>query len=325
MRVFSARIAVISTLALTFPTTSLVAQNEAALRQHFEGHSVVVRIDMPADSSGVEVRPEDGRPVDFSNVGRSIKQYGIGLHTGESVLITRIKVKKKQISFQLGGGGFGTFTDYLALNLDHPATAPQVQGKSDYERSLEAKLQWEQDPYRRDELRRELDRERRERSRDNAWSSEMAAQAAADQREDEQELRAHSGSRFTIHYSKNIGPQDLTPTSVMDALAEYVDFDNAGSRSDTARADTLSASDRAFAERGEREAGGAGQIHSGVTSLRNGQTIAQVEKLLGPARSADSIQEGRLEMNERIYSVEGNRVDARFVGGVLVSYQISPE
>lgn len=319
---------VLLALAATVLSAPLHSQNEATLRSYFEGHSVVVKIDMPADSSGAEVHPDEGRPVDYSRVGNAIKQYGVGVYAGQSVLVTRVKVKKRQISFQLGGGGFGTFSDLLALGLEHADAVPQYEGKTDRERDLEAQLQWEQDPFRRDDLRRELDREREARRRDSAWANEEAASAAADQRADEQAQRARGGSRFTIRYKQPVRADQLTPESVMAVLSEYVDFDGSAGTSSTARtSDALNASDRAFAERGERDGAVDAEFASagGITSLQKGQTVAQVERLLGPATSARPRQEAGLEIEERSYSAEGHRVTARFVSGVLVDYVIEPE
>ena len=90
------------------------AVDESALRQHFEGMTVVVKIDMPGSSTGVDVHPVAAQPVDFHKVAADIKQYSTGVHAGESIMVTKVHVKGHHIEFQLGGGGFGSFADYMA-------------------------------------------------------------------------------------------------------------------------------------------------------------------------------------------------------------------
>jgi len=100
-----------SLLLLALLPGGLQAQNEAALRRAFEGQSVVVKIDMPGTSSGVNVFPSQDRPVDFPDVAEKLKRYGTALRTGDAVMVTKVKVKDDLIEFQLGGGGYGTFGD----------------------------------------------------------------------------------------------------------------------------------------------------------------------------------------------------------------------
>ena len=61
-----------SLLLLALPLVGAHAQNEAALRRTFEGTSVVVRIDMPGTSSGVNVHPGSDMPVDFPDVAEKL-------------------------------------------------------------------------------------------------------------------------------------------------------------------------------------------------------------------------------------------------------------
>src|SRR5438067_5364382 len=85
------------------------AQNEAALRSFFEGKHVVLKIDMPGTSDGVDVRADAATAVDFRRLGDRLRTYGTVLHERESVTVTIVKVMKDLIEFQLNGGGFGSF------------------------------------------------------------------------------------------------------------------------------------------------------------------------------------------------------------------------
>ena len=56
----------------------LQAQNEAVLRQAFEGKVVTVKIDMPATQRGVDVYPLDQMPVNFREVAERLKDNSTG-------------------------------------------------------------------------------------------------------------------------------------------------------------------------------------------------------------------------------------------------------
>ena len=63
----------------------LRAQNEAILRQAFEGKVVSVKIDMPATQKGVDVYPLDEMPVNFRDVAQRLKDNSTSLRIGQQV------------------------------------------------------------------------------------------------------------------------------------------------------------------------------------------------------------------------------------------------
>jgi len=87
------------------------AQNEYELKRAFEGKFVIVKMDMPATQYGIDLVPGREPAVDFKAYSQRVKQYGIALRAGDRVMVTTIRIKKKNIEFQLGGGGYGTFGD----------------------------------------------------------------------------------------------------------------------------------------------------------------------------------------------------------------------
>jgi hypothetical protein len=97
-------------LALAAPDM-LAAQDERALRQYFEGRQVVLKLDMPGTENRVDVYPESAQPLDYPDYAGRLKKYGTALRSGESTIVTKVKVKDKLIEFQLAGGGYGTFGD----------------------------------------------------------------------------------------------------------------------------------------------------------------------------------------------------------------------
>ena len=143
MRTLTSLAVVLGTaLAMAAPAA---AQNGGVLARAFEGTSVVLKMDMPATSDGVIVKPQTAAPVDFPAVARAIKANGVGVHRGESMMVTKVTVKEHHIEFQLGGGGFGTFTDLMSMAST--PTLPYAY-KSQREKDLETQLQVHLQPLR---------------------------------------------------------------------------------------------------------------------------------------------------------------------------------
>ena len=195
-------------------------QTESDLKQFFEGRRVILKIDMPATKDGVGVYPERRQPIDYSRYANSLKSNGIGIREGDSVMITKIKVKDKHVEFQLGGGGYGTFWDETSSSVYVPST-----GKSRREKELERALKNETDERRRRRLRDELSYLRREREHEDRQNRAEAAIAEEIAKQRIQEKRLQGGSRFNISFDRKVTVEDLTPRAIMDALAQYVDFD----------------------------------------------------------------------------------------------------
>src|SRR5262249_17861835 len=86
-------------------------QTEDQLRQYFEGKTVVVKIDMPATQEGVDVFADARRPIDFEQYRARLRSTGTAIRSGETVMITKLKVKDKMIEFQVGGRGRGAAGD----------------------------------------------------------------------------------------------------------------------------------------------------------------------------------------------------------------------
>lgn len=286
------------------PLMSLAAQDEASLRKAFEGQAITMKIDMPATSSGVNVHPLRATPLEFPDLARRLKEHGTAIKRGESILVTKVLVKKDLIEFQLGGGGYGTFGDAVA----QPSLVGRgIQGKTRREEDLERRIRAETDRAKRRELERELDDLRRTRERDNARlvAEQQQAQQAANAALRERKLAA--GSRFNIRYDGGVPASALTPDALRAALAQYVAFDGAGSSVATPSSAAAPAPPR-----------------GGATALRKGMSVAEVEALLGPAISAARTTRDGLQVSTREYETGGQRVVTSFVSGVLVDYAITP-
>lgn len=283
----------------------VLAQNEAALRDYFEGKSVRPRIDMPATQEGIDVYPDARRPIDFDRYSARLKSYGVSIKTGESVMVTRVRVKEKAIEFQLGGGGYGTFGD------ENGSVSTTSASKTQREKDLERMVKNETDPDRKRRLQRELDDVRREREREDARNRAVAETATEVKKDRIAEKRLHAGSRFNIRYQNGV-PPGLEADGIMRALEEYLEFPFAN---DLRPSPSPSPQGRPSSPQTAPPAG-AGDI-------RKGMTLPDVEKILGKPTSNTPRFEGGLRVLTRTYARGDQVITAEFVEGVLTKYTIA--
>ena len=279
---------------------------EAELRDFFEGKSVRVRMDMPATSQGIDVLADARRPINFDEYSARVKSAGIAVRTGDSVLVTKVRVKDKAIEFQLAGGGYGTFGDDTSGSV-YTASTP----KSNREKDLERLVKNETDAVRKRSLQRELDDLKSSRAREDLRNQTAAASASEAKKARIAETRLHSGSRFNIRY-QNAVPPGLGPDGVMRALAEYGEFPFA--------------TDRRPAAPAARELAGSPEPRgpvAGSGAIRKGMTLAEVEQSLGRAERTTDRMEGALKVVTATYSRDDQRITAEFVEGVLIKYSIA--
>src|SRR3989454_11782537 len=108
-------VAAVLVVAIAAPAS---AQNEQALRAFFEGRRVTLKIDMPGSSDGVDVHVDAARAIDYREYGDHLKGHGTAIRSGDTSVVTLVKLKKDLIEFQLGGGGFGTFGDATSTSVN---------------------------------------------------------------------------------------------------------------------------------------------------------------------------------------------------------------
>lgn len=284
------------------------AQSPGTLSQFFEGKQIIVKMDMPGTQKGVDLYPDRPQPLDAKRYADRLKTFGTSLRNGDTVMITKVKLKNdNSVEFQLGGGGYGTAGDVTDSSVRFTPT-----DKSNREKDLEKQLQKETDPDRRRTISRELDNLRRNRERrDNRDYS--AAQADANARREHIDAgRQQGGSRFNIHFDKAKAGDAVTPQVVMAALARYVDFPPGTFASgDGAPAQTVA---QVAPQTGApKDAGG----------LRKGLTRAQVEGLFGPPVAQHESTQGGLQITSCTYLNATEKVQADFVNGVMVQYTVS--
>jgi hypothetical protein len=268
------------------------------LKEYFEGRTVSPKLAMPGTEDGVDVYPGSPRPLDYSRYANRLKEYGTAVRAGESVTVTKIRLKSKHIEFQLGGGGYGTFGDETSSTVSVPA-APITKR----EKNLEAELRRATDPARRRTLKEELDELKAAREREDARNRSAVAEAQEHRKQNIRQRRLEGGSRFNLRYPDRVPPEALTPEAVIAALTEYVDFGALGI------------------------AGLQGGPPATGTSagLRKGLLLHEVDDLLGEPLSSADRKEGRLKVIQRTYSSPMGQVSAEFVEGVLIRYTVTSE
>lgn len=209
----------VSVLALAL-AARLEAQGESELKRFFEGKMVTAKIDLPATQEGVDVYPEESTPLDFGKYAGRLKKAGTAVRSGESIMVTKVKVKDKDIEFQLGGGGYGTFDDQLGDGGVSSSSA----GKTEREKNLDRDIDREKDPAMKRRLKEERDELRKEREREDASNRATVAAAQQAHKADVRERAHEAGSRFNVRYKVKVGAGQLTPQSVMQALDKYLHF-----------------------------------------------------------------------------------------------------
>jgi hypothetical protein len=302
-----------------------LAQNEAVLRQAFEGKVVTVKIDMPATSRGVDVYPLDPMAVDFREVAQRLKDNSTSLKIGQQVMVTKVLVKKNShIEFQLGGGGYGTFGDNTS---DGSGLNVVNQGETRAEKALRDSIKKAQGPTKRKQFEKELASVRAERERENARAQAEAKQAQSVIEANLRAKRAESGSRFNVRYRNGIPADALTPDGLMRALSQYVDFGAAGGSLASGGASSGGAASGSTASGTPAQAYTSGGTSRPPTpsSLRKGLLLEDVESILGPAATAAETKEGTLTVLKRTYRKDGQKVSASFVNGVLIDFAITPQ
>ena len=291
-------LAAMSAGALIALVEPLQAQNEAVLRQAFEGKVVAVKIDMPATQQGVDVYPLDQAPIDFREVAQRLKDNSTALKMGQQVMVTKVVVKKNShIEFQLGGGGYGTFGDNTSTDV---SVVNQSETKA--EKALRDSIKYAPGPTKRKQFEKELASLREERERENARAAAEAHQAQSVMEANLRAKRAESGSRFHVRYRNGIPGDALTTDGLMRALAQYIDFGSAPSAASSGS--------------------GSGKAY---ISLRKGLLLDEVETLLGPAATASETKEGTLTVLKRTYRKDGQKISASFINAVLIDFAITPQ
>ena len=295
----------ISTLTLLlFLSVTASAQNEAALQQALEGKTVIVKIDLPGTHQGVDFYANRDKLMDFDGYSRRIKQFGAALRNGDSVLITKVRLKDKNIEFQLGGGGYGTAGDDTDTSVKF-TSAP----KSRREKELEEDLKNTTDSQERKAIQNDLNYERRQREREDSRHRAQAEEAAEAKKERVARRRLEGGSRFNIWYEPRVPASGVTPNQLIELLAEYLDF---GTRRESPLPRPVVSSQPSPAINDEA-----------MLRLRKGMTRTDVLALFGAPLKTSEKGSSEAKILVLLYQVGERDIQIELMSDVLIRYVIS--
>lgn len=310
------------TLALTLtmvgarPAQAQPAAAAAALKKAFEGREVMVLMDMPATHRGVDLYLQQEPEIRFSDYAQRTKDFGIALRKEDRVMITMVKVNKKNIEIHLGGGGYGTFSD------DSGYVAPSFVGKSRREQDLEKERKRTNEAWRIREIDRELNYLRREREREEREARREAEALTAIKQREVAAKRLDGGSRFNIWYpDKRLEQWAPTPEELMYSLAAYLDFGEAGGPGGDGVPGVSRGTpgNRLTSTRSE----GPRDVEGAAMSLRRGMSSDEVHDLLGRPTRRRSSKQGDLEAVIETWETTDSVTEVTLVGGVVVKFTSS--
>jgi hypothetical protein len=296
----------------------VAAQTEAQLKQAFEGQYVVVRMEMPATHKGVDVNPAREPSVDFTTYSARLREFGVALREGDRVMVTSVRVKKKNIEFHLGGGGYGVWGD------DSGYVYVPTAEKSRREKDLEKRIKDERDPERRRRMKRELDdlkddrhRENRDRDAEKRYLEEQKKSEIADKRLD-------AGSRVNVWLpEERLASGAPTPAELRRMLGAVIDFggDGPGPRLTSNSRDLEHRDeDRRDDRRDERRSSGSSGSDA---DLRRGMSTDDVHDLLGKPVRSKAGKQGDLATLTEWYESGDRITEVTYAAGVVIKFSTS--
>jgi hypothetical protein len=285
------------------------AQTEAQLRQAFEGQYVVVRMDMPASHRGVDLNPAREPSVDFTGYSARLREFGVALREGGRVMVTAVRVKKKNIEFHLGGGGYGVWGD------DSGSVYVPSADKSRREKDLEKRIKDERDPERRRRMKRELDdlkddrrREDRDRDAEKRYLEEQKKSEIADKRLD-------AGSRVNVWLpEERLAAGAPTPAELRRMLSPVIDFGGDGPR--------LTSTSRDL-DRRDDDRRGPPPSSGSASDLRRGLSTDEVHDLLGKPVRSKAGKQGELATLTEWYESGDRITEVTYAAGVVIKFSTS--
>jgi len=300
------------------PVSAQPAAPAAALKKALEGREVMVLIDMPATSAGVDLHLQREPEMNFAEHGRRMKDFGTALRKEDRVMITLVKVNKKNIEVQLAGGGYGTWGDESGY------VAPAYVGKSRRETDLE-KERKDASPERRRDIDRELNYLREDRNREERAAQREAAALTAIKQREVADKRLGAGSRFNIWYpDKRLEQWVPTAEELILSLSAYLDFGD-GRNGDGVPGVMRGTAGNRLVDQGQTQLGPARlrSVEMQATSLRRGMSTDEVHDLLGTPTKRRSSKQGDLEAVVETWETAESTTEVTFVGGVVVKFTSS--
>ncbi len=290
-----------------------------SLEGYFTGKEVMMKIDMPGSQKGVDLNYKKAVAFDWNDYSSRIKSYGIALHKGDVVRVTKFVVKGDMIEFQLAGGGFGTAGDDANTTVSSTYIS-----KSDYEKNLEKQVSGATDPKRKRELQQDLDRERSRRERMQAQNDSDAKIASQIKSQQVADKRLTGGSRFNLRWQGSIPSDSRNPEAVMKLLAEYVEFNPAAGA--VAPANSGYGGQPTPAQYGPQpqQYPQQGPPVGDSAQVKRGMRIDEVASLMGQGRTvSQTVSNEGLHTQVMEYLTADSIVSVTYVEGMVVRYAVN--
>ncbi len=190
-------------LLLAIVLCGVLAGQEAG---RLQGRKAELRVDMPGDETGVEVRVGESPAVDEAQMAERLTRYGKALRRGQTAEVTLVKRKGRHIEVHLNGGGF-TDRDLMGL----PGYDSPHWGMTEEERRARGRMIGVRNMDRRRWLERDYDRLRRKRIRPLRDALER-------------ERRAAGGSRFNLRFARDKDAERATEEELTELLRPYLEL-----------------------------------------------------------------------------------------------------
>ena len=220
-----------------------------------------------------------------------------------------LRVKGKNIEFQLGGGGYGVSGDDSGAVF-----TPSALPKSNREIELQKQIETEQDRDRRDRMRRDLARLRDQREDEDRRRREKAKQLEIAKKAEIAQLRIQAGSRLNIWYpDKYLRESVPTPQELMQTLSEWIDFGPLNGRAPASRPTQSYPTDPPPPPTTSGNFPQSGRITRGMS-------IDQAHAILGTPHTAKEGRQGDLPTLTETWDIGEERTEVLYVGGVVVKY-----
>jgi hypothetical protein len=291
---------------LLLPLTALWGQSEEALRAYFEGKHVQSRVDLPGTHLGLDIHYRKQPPADLKALQRRLNEWGPAIRPGADILVTAVRVKGKNIEFQLGGGGL-----HESSSVDYPTNVP----RSRREEELDRDVRKETDPRRKDALKRDLDRLRSRREQEERRLRAEKARLEEMKKFELREKAYRYGSRINLWFEKEYLKESVpTPEQLISMLEEWVDFSPMNRRP---------AGRRPGAVAPQQPQQPPPSRSGSATSLRRGMEADEVHRLLGDPERYKESKQGTVLSRTEAFEMAAETIEVDYVEGLVVRWRVT--
>jgi hypothetical protein len=208
---------ILGLFALAASAQNAREQAQATLIKAFIQKNVVVKVDMPAVNKGVEVLADKQNSTDAGKNRKRLAAFGTAIRSGDTAMVTNIRVTKDEISLELDGGGL---PEISLAGRGAVQTRPSTT-----ETAAMARINRAGDSSKRD-LEQEHSRVKYEsavRKRNDALATAVNETQRQEAMERARAAGPKMGSRFVIKFDRS-DPSSVTPDELKRLLADYVVF-----------------------------------------------------------------------------------------------------